>query len=92
MKGKRPESTREEVHRYLCSRFNVPSILSEYGMTELLSQAYSWAGKISAPPAMKVVIRDINDPFDRVRVGQTGAINVMILPISIPVPLLKPRI
>jgi len=80
MKGKRPELTREEVHRYLCSRFNVPSILSEYGMTELLSQAYSFGrGRFLAPPAMKMVIRDINDPFDRVRMGQTGAINVIDL-------------
>ena len=80
MKGKRPELTREEVHRYLCSRFNVPSILSEYGMTELLSQAYSFGrGRFLAPPAMKVVIRDINDPFDRVGMGKTGAINVIDL-------------
>ena len=80
MKGKRPELTREEVHRYLCSRFNVPSILSEYGMTELLSQAYSFGrGRFLAPPAMKVVIRDINDPFDQVGMGQTGAINVIDL-------------
>ena len=80
MKGKRPELTREEVHRFICSRFNVPFILSEYGMTELLSQAYSFGqGRFLTPSTMKVLIRDINDPFDREPVGQTGAINVIDL-------------
>ena len=80
MKGKRPELTREEVHRFLCSRFNVSSILSEYGMTELLSQAYSVSqGRFLTPSAMKILIRDMNDPFDLVPAGQTGAINVIDL-------------
>jgi len=80
MKGKRPERTRDEVHRFICSRFNVPSVLSEYGMTELLSQAYSFGrGRFHTPPAMKVLIRDISDPFDREPVGQTGAINIIDL-------------
>ncbi len=80
MKGKRPEVTREEVHRFICSRFNVPSILSEYGMTELLSQAYSFGqGRFLIPSTMKIYIRDINDPFGREPVGKTGAINVIDL-------------
>ena len=80
MKGRRPELTREEAHRIICSRFNVSSILSEYGMTELLSQAYSFGeGRFLTPLTMKVLIRDITDPFDREPVGQTGAINVIDL-------------
>ena len=80
MKGRRPELTREETHRIICSRFNVSSVLSEYGMTELLSQAYSFGqGRFLTPSTMRVLIRDISDPFDREPVGQTGAINVIDL-------------
>lgn len=80
MKGKRPEITREELHRYLCSRFNVPAILSEYGMTELFSQAYSSsAGHFYPPSCMKILIRDIIDPRGSQPVGKTGAINVVDL-------------
>ena len=78
MKGNRPEITREELHRYLCLRFNARFILSEYGMTELFSQAYSMGnGRFYAPSCVKIVIRDINDPFGRLPVGKTGAINVI---------------
>ncbi len=80
MKGKRQELIREEVHRYLCDRFNVPLILSEYGMTELFSQAYSLGnGKFRAPATMKVRVRDINDPFQQKPAGATGAINIIDL-------------
>ena len=80
MKGKRQELTREELHRTLCSKFNVPFILSEYGMTELFSQAYSLGGGRFYPPScMKILIRDINDPFDLLPEGRTGAINVIDL-------------
>jgi len=64
MKGRRKEITRDELHSILKSRFNVPSIHSEYGMTELLSQAYSEGnGLFQTPPWMKVMIRDPHDPL-----------------------------
>jgi len=80
MKGRRKEWVREELHRYLCQRFNVQGIHSEYGMTELLSQAYSKGqGYFQCPPWMKVIVRDINDPFSVVQEGRIGAINVVDL-------------
>lgn len=80
MKGKREELTREEMHQYLCSRFHVNSIHSEYGMTELFSQAYSSGlGYFHAPPGMKIMVRDINDPFETLGSGKTGGINVIDL-------------
>ncbi len=64
MKGKREEITREEVHETLKDKLGLKSIHSEYGMTELLSQAYSDGnGKFRSPPWMKVLIREYNDPF-----------------------------
>ena len=64
MKGQREELTREELHQYLRNAFRTESIHSEYGMTELLSQAYSIEdGVFRSPPWMKVVIRDIYDPL-----------------------------
>jgi len=64
MKGRRSELIRDELHHFLTSRFNVPVIHSEYGMTELMSQAYSKGnGYFKCPPWMKVLVRDINDPF-----------------------------
>jgi len=64
MKGKREEITREEVHASLKNKLGLKTIHSEYGMTELLSQAYS-AGKgiFRTPPWMKVLVREYNDPF-----------------------------
>jgi hypothetical protein len=80
MKGKRKEIVREDLHLFLRERFNVPFILSEYGMTELLSQAYSLGnGKFQTPPTMKVLIRDINDPFQVELPGKTGGINIIDL-------------
>jgi phenylacetate-coenzyme A ligase PaaK-like adenylate-forming protein len=80
MKGRREEITREELHHFLCTRFNSKTIHSEYGMTELFSQAYSKGkGYFSAPPGMKIIIRDINDPFDTLEKGKTGGINVIDL-------------
>ncbi|MEZ4946187.1 MAG: acyl transferase [Cyclobacteriaceae bacterium] len=80
MKGRREEITRDELHRYLGSRWNTKSIHSEYGMTELFSQAYAKEkGYFSAPPGMKVMVRSINDPFERLEVGKTGGINVIDL-------------
>ena len=64
MKGKREEITREEVHQVLENKLGVNTIHSEYGMTELLSQAYSKGkGIFQTPPWMQVLIREHNDPF-----------------------------
>lgn len=80
MKGKRQEMIREEVHNILQEGFNVPHIHSEYGMTELLSQAYSSGnGIFRGPPWMEISIRDINDPLSKLAAGRTGAINIIDL-------------
>lgn len=80
MKGRREEMIRKEVHDILKSRFNVDAIHSEYGMTELLSQAYSLReGKFQTPPWMKVLIRDLNDPFQYMEKNRNGGINVIDL-------------
>jgi hypothetical protein len=80
MKGQRMEITRDELHSNLCTAFGVERIHSEYGMTELLSQAWSQGGGLfSTPPWMKVVIRDINDPLSLARPGTTGGINIIDL-------------
>jgi len=80
MKGRRREMIREELHMLLCQGFGVPFVHSEYGMTELLSQAYSkGAGIFRCPLWMKTLIRDINDPLSFVEQGKTGGINVIDL-------------
>ncbi len=80
MKGRRKEMIREELHQTLCKGFGVPAIHSEYGMTELLSQAYSLGeGLFHCVPWMKVLIRDTNDPFTLLSNGKTGGINVIDL-------------
>ena len=80
MKGKRKEMVREELHAKLKTAFDVPRVFSEYGMTELLSQAYSKGeGVFSTPPWMKVLIRDVNDPLTLLPEGQSGGINVIDL-------------
>ncbi len=80
MKGRRKEMIREELHKYLCENFKVDKIYSEYGMTELLSQAYSLGhGIFKTPPWMKVLIRDANDPFSYVSNEQGGGINIIDL-------------
>ena len=80
MKGRRKEMVREEMHHTLKTAFQVKNIYSEYGMTELLSQAYSKGGGIySCPPWMKVLNRDINDPFSILPPGKTGGINIIDL-------------
>ena len=76
----RGEITREELHKTLCKKFGVKTIHSEYGMTELLSQAYSKGdGIFNCPPRMKVFVREVNDPFQFLPHGQTGALNIMDL-------------
>ena len=80
MKGKRKELTKEETHQILCNSFNLSSIHSEYGMTELLSQAYSnGAGVFSTPKWMSVMIRDTYDPFSYIENGKSGGINIIDL-------------
>lgn len=80
MKGKRREMVREELHQMLCNGFGVSVIHSEYGMTELLSQAYSNGnGIFYCPPWMRVMIRDTNDPFAYLPINKTGGINVIDL-------------
>ncbi|MCX6296287.1 MAG: acyl transferase [Bacteroidetes bacterium] len=80
MKGKRKEMVREELHTILCKGIGVNSIHSEYGMTELLSQAYSSGnGLFNCPPWMKILIRDTNDPFSFLPPNKTGGINVIDL-------------
>jgi hypothetical protein len=80
MKGRRKEMIREELHEVLCKGFGVKTIHSEYGMTELLSQAYSKGeGIFDCPPWMKITIRDTNDPISTLTTGKTGGINVIDL-------------
>ena len=80
MKGKRKEMIREELHEILCTGFGVSSIHSEYGMTELLSQAYSLGNGIFECPAwMQILIRDTEDAMTYVDYGKTGGINVIDL-------------
>ena len=90
MKGRRKELLREEVHALLTTKLGVRAIHSEYGMTELLSQAYSVGEGVFRPsPTLRVLLRDINDPF-LIYVGEetgerrtgarlTGGINVVDL-------------
>jgi phenylacetate-coenzyme A ligase PaaK-like adenylate-forming protein len=80
MKGKRKELLKEEVHAILKEKFSISKIHSEYGMTELLSQAYSKGdGIFEAPPWMKILIRDPYDPAHLLPVNKTGGINVIDL-------------
>ena len=80
MKGKRKEMVREELHEQLKNGFGINSIHSEYGMTELLSQAYSLGeGIFNCPNWMQVLIRDTNDPLSLIAHGKTGGINVIDL-------------
>ncbi|MFH0895382.1 MAG: acyl transferase, partial [Bacteroidota bacterium] len=80
MKGRRKEMTREELHTTLCEKFQVSQIHSEYGMTELLSQAYAKSGgRFYCPPWMRVFIRDVNDPFSSAGFNRNGGINVIDL-------------
>ncbi len=93
MKGRRKEMIREEVHDILKEAFGVEKIHSEYGMTELLSQAYSdGEGFFETPPTMRILLREINDPFSYLpsfsigtneppaaRGNKTGGVNVIDL-------------
>jgi len=78
MKGRRPEMVKEELHQILCNAFGVKNIYSEYGMCELLSQAYSNGRNLFAtPPWMKLLLRDEKDPLFCSDILHNGAINVI---------------
>ncbi len=80
MKGRRKELTKQELHALLKEGLNCKNISSEYGMTELLSQAYSnQDGIFETCPWMKIQIRETNDPFSYVTDGKTGGVNIIDL-------------
>jgi hypothetical protein len=80
MKGRRKEMIRPELHEILKRGLSVETVHSEYGMTELLSQAYSTGGGVFEPgPGLRIYTRELNDPFAIERVGVTGCVNVIDL-------------
>jgi len=80
MKGTRKEMLKPELHAYLQKGFSSDNIHSEYGMTELLSQAYSTGdGLFESPPWMRFYTREVDDPFSLRNDGRTGGINVVDL-------------
>jgi hypothetical protein len=80
MKGRRREMTREELHGTLSEAFNVEHIHSEYGMTELLSQAYAPKKGVFLPaPTLRATTREITDPLTTMATGKTGALNLIDL-------------
>ena len=80
MKGRRKEMLKEELHTILKEKFKLKTITSEYGMTELLSQAYSLQnGLFQNPPWMRILTRDTNDPFSFTSPNKIGGINVIDL-------------
>jgi hypothetical protein len=80
MKGRRREMTREELHSLLKEGFGISEVHSEYGMTELLSQAWSsGGGMFRCPPWMKVCIRDPYDPLSLQPRDSSGGINIIDL-------------
>lgn len=80
MKGYREELPKAEFHRILCEAFGVDAIHSEYGMAELTSQAYSAGGnRFRCPAWMRVLARDVNDPFDLLPPGTRGGLNIVDL-------------
>jgi len=80
MKGRKKEVTREVLHKELRNGFGVHQIHSEYGMTELFSQAYSRGkGVFSTGDAMTILIKDPTDPLSTVANGKSGVINIVDL-------------
>lgn len=80
MKGHRQELPKAELHKILCEAFGVEQIASEYGMAELMSQGYSSGdGVFRMPKWMRILIRDVNNPFARVEDGRRGAIDIIDL-------------
>ena len=80
MKGRREEISKSALHEILCGGFGVERIASEYGMAELTSQAYSAGeGIFCTPQWMRVMVRDVNDPFDHAPLGGRGGIDIIDL-------------
>lgn len=79
MKGRRQEMTKTELYNHLKSAFGITHIHSEYGMTELLSQAYGIDGLMASPPWMKIILRDETDPFAISGSIGSGVINIIDL-------------
>jgi hypothetical protein len=80
MKGRRKELSKSELHKILCDGFGVEAIHSEYGMAELTSQAYSKGGGLFYTPRwMRVLVRDVNDPFDHSHTLRRGGIDIIDL-------------
>ncbi len=80
MKGRRRELIKKDLHNLLKEGFGVSTVYSEYGMTELLSQAYSQgAERYKTVPWMKVLIREVEDPFSYLPTGKSGGINIIDL-------------
>lgn len=80
MKGRRRELSKSELHEILCRGFGVEKIHSEYGMAELMSQAYSSGDGIFTPPHwMRIMVRDVNDPMDHAPQGMRGGIDIVDL-------------
>lgn len=80
MKGRRKEITRQELHIMLVKGLNTTAIYSEYGMTELLSQAYSRGGeRFYCPYTMQILAREVTDPFHKGIIAETGGLNVIDL-------------
>lgn len=80
MKGRRKEMIREEVHNILKRKFNLSEIHSEYGMTELLSQAYSKGqGVFELPNHMDIIVRDTEDPLTLLENNRNGGLNIIDL-------------
>lgn len=80
MKGRREEMTRNQLHKILKEAFQIDWVHSEYGMTEMLSQAYFTKEENFQPATtLKLMAREINDPFSYVENGETGALDVIDL-------------
>lgn len=80
MKGRRKEILRSDLHQIFKTAFNLENIHSEYGMTELFSQAYSRGeGVFQASQTMKILAREMEDPFSYARPGKTGGLNIIDL-------------
>jgi len=80
MKGRGPEIIRTELHALLKQNLNIEGVGSEYGMTELLSQAYALKdGRFICPPQMKVAVHQTTDPFTKEKYGKTGQLNIIDL-------------
>lgn len=80
MKGRRKEILREELHDIFKKALRIPKVHSEYGMTELFSQAYSKGfGLFETSPTLRVLIREINDPFEYLGLKKNGCLNLIDL-------------